>query len=143
MITIAFTSAYKKSRGFVKVQEGRSGYYPNSLSGGCPMLAPESAHGYVHYQEKVEGHKVRARSESFRDYFSQATLFWNSLTPAEQAHLIAAGQFELGKVETKEVRERMVALLDFLMDVARRFMTMPSYIKASNYCSTSAQVFLT
>ncbi len=94
------------------INQGKSGYFPNSLSGGCPMLAPESAHGYVHYAEKVEGHKVRARSESFRDYFSQATLFWKSLSPAEQAHLIAAGQFELGKVETKEVRERMVALLD-------------------------------
>jgi catalase len=66
----------------------------------------------VHYAEKVEGHKIRARSESFRDYFSQATLFWKSLSPIEQEHLIAAAHFELGKVEAKEVRERMVALFD-------------------------------
>lgn len=92
------------------INQGHASYFPNSLSGGCPMLAPENAHGYVHYTEKVEGRKVRARSESFKDYFSQATLFWKSLSPPEQQHLIDAAHFELGKVETKEVRERMVAL---------------------------------
>lgn len=96
------------------INQGKASYFPNSLSGGCPMLAPENAHGYVHYAEKVEGHKTRSRSESFKDYFSQATLFWNSLSPAEQDHLVAAGQFELGKVETKEVRERMLSLLHFV-----------------------------
>jgi catalase len=93
------------------INQGQASYYPNSLGSGCPMMAPESAHGYVHYAEKVEGHEIRARSDSFRDYFSQATLFWKSLSPVEQEHLIAAAHFELGKVETKEVRQRMVALL--------------------------------
>ncbi|MBV9689835.1 MAG: catalase [Ktedonobacteraceae bacterium] len=103
------------------INQGQSSYYPNSLGSGCPMLAPESAHGYVHYAEKVAGHKIRARSESFTDYFSQATLFWKSLSPAEQEHLIAAAHFELGKVETKEVRQRMVALLQHVdHDLAMR-----------------------
>ncbi|HWE60873.1 MAG TPA: catalase [Chloroflexota bacterium] len=93
------------------INKGRTSYYPNSLGGGCPMLAPESAHGYVHFPQPVEGPKVRARSESFRDYFSQATLFWKSLSAPEQQHLIDAGRFELGKVETKAVRERMVGML--------------------------------
>jgi catalase len=102
--------------GFMRqtISEGRGGYYPNSLAGGCPMLAPESAHGYVHYTEKVEGSKIRARSESFRDYFSQASLFWKSLSPVEQDHLVAAAHFELGKVNVKEVRERMVALFEYV-----------------------------
>ncbi len=93
------------------INQGRSSYYPNSLGGGCPMVAPESAHGYVHYPEKVEGQKVATRSESFRDYFSQATLFWKSLSPNEQEHIIAAAHFELGKVDIVEIRERMVGLL--------------------------------
>lgn len=93
------------------INQGRSSYYPNSLGHGCPMTAPESAHGYVTYPEKVEGHKVRARSESFKDYFSQAKLFWKSLSPNEQDHIVAAAHFELGKVDTVEVRERMVGLL--------------------------------
>ncbi len=73
------------------------------------MTAPESAGGYVSYPAPVEGSKVRARSESFKDYFSQATLFWKSLSPVEQDHLVAACRFELGKVVTKEVRARMLA----------------------------------
>ncbi len=93
------------------VHQGKSSYYPNSLGGGCPMLAPESVGGYVSFPAHVEGPKTRARSESFNDYFSQATLFWNSLAPIEQDHLIAAARFELGKVLSKEVRTRMLGLL--------------------------------
>ncbi len=97
--------------GFMRqtINKGRVSYFPNSLGRGCPMMAPESAGGYVHYAERVEGRKVRARSESFKDHFSQATMFWNGLTPDEQDRLVEAGQFELGKVESKEVRQRMIS----------------------------------
>ncbi|MEP0545572.1 MAG: catalase [Rhodothermales bacterium] len=96
--------------GFMRqtINQGRVNYYPNSLGKGCPMMAPESAGGYVHYMERVEGHKIRERSESFKDHFSQATMFWHSLTEDEQDRLVDAGRFELGKVTNKEVRERMV-----------------------------------
>ncbi len=96
------------------VNRSRTSYYPNSLGMGCPVLASPSEGGYVHYPEKVEGHKIAARSESFKDYFSQATLFWRSMSEAEQAHIVAAGQFELGKVESKQVRERMIGLFDHI-----------------------------
>jgi catalase len=72
------------------------------------MTAPQDMGGYVHYQEKVDGHKVRERSESFRDHYSQAKLFWSSMTEPEKQHIIEAFHFELGKVETKDVRQRMV-----------------------------------
>lgn len=90
------------------INRGRTNYFPNSLAGGCPMTAPQNMGGYVHYQEKVDGHKVRERSESFRDHYSQAKLFWNSMTEPEKQHIIEAFHFELGKVETKDVRQRMV-----------------------------------
>jgi catalase len=90
------------------IPRGRVNYFPNSLGGGCPMTAPETMGGYVHYMEKVDGQKIRNRSEKFRDFFSQATMFWNSLTPPEQEHLLSAAHFELGKVESREVRHRMV-----------------------------------
>ncbi|HLH62791.1 MAG TPA: catalase [Ktedonobacteraceae bacterium] len=96
------------------INESRASYYPNSLGKGCPMLAPESAQGYIHYAEKIEGRATRARSESFKDFFSQATLFWKSLTPVEQDHLVAAAHFELGHVNVKEVRERMVTLFNYV-----------------------------
>ncbi|QBD74649.1 catalase [Ktedonosporobacter rubrisoli] len=99
----------------------KASYFPNSLSQGCPMLAPESAHGYVHYSEKINAPTVRTRSDSFKDYFSQATLFWKSLSPAEQDHLVAAAHFELGKVESRAIRERMVGLYAHVdHDLARR-----------------------
>jgi len=58
--------------------------------------------------EKVEGRKVRERSEKFKDFFSQARMFWISLTEPEQKRVVKAAHFELGKVETMAVRERMV-----------------------------------
>ncbi len=92
------------------IYQGKASYYPNSTGNGCPMTASELAGGYVSFPEKVKGPKVRARSDSFKDYFSQATLFWKSLSPVEQEHVVAAAHFELGKVNAKEIRERMVAL---------------------------------
>ncbi|MEJ8800421.1 catalase [Pontibacter sp. H249] len=96
--------------GFMRytIGKGKVNYWPNSLGGGCPMMAPENRGAYVHYMEKVEGHKIRARSESFNDHYSQATLFWNSITEVEQKHIVDAAHFELGKVESKEIRQRMV-----------------------------------
>ena len=55
--------------------------------------------------------KIRARSASFFDHFSQATLFFNSQSEPEKNHIINALRFELGKVETPPIRERMLFLL--------------------------------
>jgi len=90
------------------IRQGRVNYFPNSLGGNSPKPARAQEGGYVHYQEKIEGHKIRNRSESFSDHFSQATLFWNSMSPGEKQRIIEAGQFELGKVASKEVRQRMI-----------------------------------
>jgi catalase len=94
------------------INKGRVNYSPNSLGGGYPRTASREERGYVSYTEKVDGRKVRERSESFRDNFSQAALFWNSQSDAEKQHLIKAFHFELGKVESKEVRQRMIDLLN-------------------------------
>jgi catalase len=90
------------------IKKGPVNYFPNTLGGGHPMPAPEEKGGYVHYQEKVEGRKVRERSESFSDHYSQARLFWNSLSEPEKMHLIEASHFELGKVDDMGVRQRMI-----------------------------------
>jgi catalase len=102
--------ANNQGGGFMRmtIGKGKVNYFPNSLGEGCPRMAPPEAGGYVHYMEKVEGHKVRERSESFKDHFSQATMFWHSLTKPEQDRLVSAIHFELGKVESMEVRHRMI-----------------------------------
>jgi len=94
-----------------EINVGRVSYSPNSLGGGCPFQAKMTEGGFVSVNERVEAHKVRERSESFADHFSQAALFFNSQTPVEQNHIISALRFELSKVETVAIRERMLGLL--------------------------------
>lgn len=86
-------------------------YHPNSIGGGCPALGSVDDGAYRHYSERVDGAKIRRRSPSFADHYSQATLFWNSMSDWEQQHITAAFQFELGKVQRPEIRERVIANL--------------------------------
>jgi catalase len=94
-----------------RVDRGRVSYSPNSLGGGSPRQAGTQGRGYVNYPQRVEGEKVRRRSERFDDHFGQATLFWKSMSPPEQEHIVLAFRFELGKVGTIHIRERVVDLL--------------------------------
>jgi catalase len=56
----------------------------------------------------VDSPKIRRRSPTFDDHFGQATLFWNSQSACEKEQLIAAFQYELSRVETPAIRQRMV-----------------------------------
>lgn len=87
---------------------GKVNYFPNSRASGCPMMAAPSEGGYVHYPEPVSGVKTRERAEGFKDFYSQATLFWNSMTGVEKQHIVEAAWFELGKVTEMAIRERVV-----------------------------------
>ena len=94
-----------------EIAKGRVSYHPNSLGGGCPFQAKIEEGGFASFNERIDAQKVRERSESFSDHFSQATLFFKSQTPVEQGHIIKALRFELGKVETEAIRTRMLGLL--------------------------------
>ncbi|MBN9074692.1 MAG: catalase HPII [Rhizobiales bacterium 65-79] len=87
---------------------GRVNYEPNSFGEG-PRESPKR--GFRSFAEAEEGQKVRLRAESFADHYSQARLFFNSQTPPEQRHIAMALTFELSKVETPVIRERMVSHL--------------------------------
>ena len=93
------------------INKGRVSYSPASLDGHSPEEATPGGNGFVSYPEQVSGPKVRQRSESFGDYYGQARLFWNSMTPPEKEHIVKALQFELSKVETRQVRLRMLGHL--------------------------------
>jgi catalase len=93
------------------INEGRTSYQPNSLGGGCPMQAKADLGGFVSYAEKMGGAQVRQRSRSFFDHFSQASLFWHSQSEPEQAHIVKAFRFELGKLEVPTIQERMIGML--------------------------------
>ncbi len=94
-----------------EINTGRVSYHPNSLGGGCPYQAKIAEGGFTSFNERIDAQKIRDRSKSFSDHFSQATLFFNSQTPVEQNHIIKALRFELGKVETDAIRARMLGLL--------------------------------
>jgi catalase len=99
--------------GFMRqtINKGQVSYHKNSLADNQPEPATEEEGGYVHYQEKVDGHKVRARSESFKDHFSQAVLFFNSMSDVEKEHIKNAFSFELGKLQSKSVQQQVVDML--------------------------------
>jgi catalase len=91
------------------INKSKAVYEPNSLGGGCPFQAGANMGGFVSYPEKLESPKVRDRSKSLFDHFSQARLFYISQTDIEKQHIVCAFRFELGKVEVPEIRERMGA----------------------------------
>ncbi|CAG5006869.1 Catalase HPII [Dyadobacter sp. CECT 9275] len=96
------------------INRGKVSYHPNSLGGGFPMQAPASEGGYTSYPERVDARKVRARGRSFFDHFSQARLFFNSQSTPEKNHIADALSFELGKVRTVAIRERMLRILSMI-----------------------------
>jgi catalase len=67
--------------------------------------------GFTSFPEHIAEDKVRGKAELFADHYSQAKLFWISQTPLEQQHIINAFRFELTRVQTQAVRERVVSLL--------------------------------
>lgn len=97
-----------------QIAKGKVSYEPNSIGGGCPFQAMMKEGGFVSQEERVEGHKVRARSKSFVDHYSQAKLFFNSQSEPEKIHLQNALIFELSKVTIPAIRERLVGQLNFI-----------------------------
>ncbi|WP_453991290.1 catalase [Bacillus nitroreducens] len=119
------------------INRGKVSYHKNSLAGNTPTPASVEQGGYSHYQEKVEGRKIQARSESFKDHFSQATLFWNSMRQPEKEHIIEAFQFELGKVKSQSIQQQVVDMfanvnVDLATEIANYLGVRPPKAGGSN-----------
>jgi catalase len=96
------------------IARGRVSYEPNSLGGGCPFQA--GVKGFVTFppainvsNEPVD--KVRGKPEKFAEHYNQATLFFDSQTAVEKAHIIGAFRFELSKVTVPAIRTRVLSSL--------------------------------
>jgi catalase len=92
------------------IHQGQAPYLPNSIDDG-PEPATEDEGAYVNVPRKVSGTKARANPASFDDHFSQATLFWASMSDVEKTHIIEAFTFELSKCYEQPIRERMLGVL--------------------------------
>ena len=93
------------------IHTGAAAYHPNSIDRDEPKLADEKHGGYVQTPRVIEGTAVRAQPASFDDHFSQATMFYRSLSPIEQTHVVEAFTFELGKVYEQTIKERELQVL--------------------------------
>ncbi|RZF62604.1 catalase [Sphingobacterium corticibacterium] len=98
------------------INQGKAAYFPNTIGGGCPHLAKMAEGGFTSFEERIDGKKIRDRSASFSDHFSQPGLFFRSLAEWEQTHLINAYVFELGKCNRDAIKERMLWLLSQIDD---------------------------
>jgi catalase len=94
----------------MQVPKGRVAYEPNSLDPAGPRENP--ALGFKTFpEEPLSGEKQRRRIETFADHYSQARLFFDSMTDTEQQHMVSALVFELGHVSTPAIRNRMLGHL--------------------------------
>ncbi|HVF13001.1 MAG TPA: catalase, partial [Acidimicrobiales bacterium] len=105
-------SNHRDGFGQQAIHEGVAPYFPNSLGEGKPFHAGDE--GLVHVPRPVSGTVVRQRAQmdtvvSFDDHFTQATMFWNSMTPPERDHIVSAFSFELGKCVHAHVRENVLS----------------------------------
>ena len=99
-----------RPHGHAQPQVGRVNYEPNSWSADPgPRESPET--GFTSYPAREDGPKVRERSETFSDHYSQARQFYVSQAEVEKTHIADALVFELSKVQTPAIRSRMVGHL--------------------------------
>jgi catalase len=124
------------------VPDGVAAYNPNSLGGGCPF--PAGSAGFVSVPRTVSGARLRVRAPSFADHYSQATLFWNSMSQPERDHIVAAFSFELGKCLNEDIKDKVLANLanvdsTLVMDIAKSLgMLAPKGRPAKNVTASPA-----
>lgn len=102
---------------------GAPNYEPNSINNNWPRETPPSATkgGFSTYPQPLNDKKIRYRSDSFADYYSQPRLFWLSQTEVEKKHIVGGFSFELGKVVRPWIRERVVNELTYIdHDLAKK-----------------------
>lgn len=96
------------------INRGKVAYQANSMANGCPFQAKMVEGGFASFAEKIDAKKIRGRSPSFFDHFSQASLFFHSQSEAEKNHIVNALSFELGKVTNQAIQVRMLGLLSLV-----------------------------
>ena len=124
------------------INTNKVSYHKNSISNNTPRTVSRDEGGYEHYQEKVEGKKIRARSESFKDHFSQAKMFFNSMSDIEKQHIIDAMSFELAKVKCEDIKQQVVEMFgnvnkDMISKVAKNIGSKPPSTSEVDYDKVS------
>lgn len=121
---VPFTNNQRDGYHRTTINKGRVAYHNNSIAGNKPDVTSPEEGGFEPYMEKIEARKIRARSDSFKDHFSQTAMFYNSMSDIEKKHIIEAFSFELGKVSNKDIRQQVVEMfghvnIDMMTEVAK------------------------
>jgi catalase len=87
------------------ITKGTVNYWPNRFEARPPATHEEGA--YADPPHRVDGIKARAKSAKFKEYYNQAQMFYNSLSPPEKNHVAAAFAFELDHCDDPIVYKRM------------------------------------
>ncbi|MEQ8700030.1 MAG: catalase [Bauldia litoralis] len=94
------------------VPKGGVNYEPNTRDDGSPR--EDQDRGFRSFAVEEAGPKLRVRPESFADHYTQARLFWDSMTEPEQRNIIGGFGFELGKCDDRQIRRRMLGHLQLV-----------------------------
>lgn len=87
-------------------------YHPNTINDNYPHQTSKAEGGFTTHRERIDAYKVRARSKSFLDHYSQAILFYHSQAEIEKRHIADAFSFELGKVKRIEIRRNVIKMIN-------------------------------
>lgn len=93
------------------IDEGTTAYFRNALQHGQPHPDGGAGNGLGDNESVVKGAVTRDRANSFLDFYTQASLFYNSMCDWERGHIVDAFRFELGKCKNMNVRQGAVDLL--------------------------------
>ncbi len=102
---------YNHRDGFVRHRADTDdvAYHKNSLADNTPAEVPFEDGGHADYPSRVEGELTRELpSEGFDNHFSQARMFWNSMSAPERRDLIQTFSYHLQKVKSGSVRQQVV-----------------------------------
>lgn len=124
------------------INTNKVSYHNNYMADNTPKTVSPQEGGYAHYAEQVHGSKIRARSETFNDHFSQTAMFYNSMSNVEKKHIIDAFSFELSNVKDKEIKQQVVNMfgkvnLDMMTQVAQKIGVEPPTGEESKYVKIS------
>ncbi|MEJ6021110.1 catalase [Ramlibacter sp. PS4R-6] len=89
------------------IGQGAVSYEPSSLATGAEVRVDGGREAPQPHANGVEA-RTRLRANEFDDHFSQASFFWNSVSPAERDHIVGAFQHELAQVRVPAIRQRVV-----------------------------------
>ncbi|KAK0630725.1 catalase [Bombardia bombarda] len=109
------------------IHKNNYAYTPNTLNGGFPAQANQTVgRGFFTAPGRTangggNGGLTRELSDTFDDHWSQARLFYNSLTPVEQQFLINAIRFETSHLTSATVKQNVLTQLNRISnDIAKR-----------------------